>query len=89
MMNELALDKILDLTKKGFKVSFESAPEYPAFCKVLRIEVSKDDKHSVELIDISKVTLDVTQQSVDQLITRYLRKVEWEFAYAFERSKNE
>lgn len=88
-MSELALDKILDLTKKGFKVSFELAPEYPDFCKVLRIEVSKGDKHTVELMDISSVTLRVTGQSVDQLISRHLRKVEWEFAYAFERRNNE
>ena len=87
-MTELALDKVLDLAKKGFKVSFEQAPEYPSFCKVLRIEVSKGDKHSVELMDISKVTRDVTQMSTDQLISRHLRKVEWEFAYAFEKEDN-
>lgn len=87
-MTELALDKVLDLTKKGFKVSFEQAPEYPSFCRVLRIEVSKDDKHSIELMDISKVTRDVTQMTTDQLISRHLRKVEWEFTYAFEKEEN-
>ena len=87
-MTELALDKVLDLTKKGYKVSFEQAPEYPSFCKVLRIEVSKGDKHSVELMDISKVTRDVTQMTTDQLISRHLRKVEWEFMYAFEKEEN-
>ena len=85
-MGQKTFDMLLHLVGKGFTVSFSKAESFrPA--TVLRLELCKDDKHRVELIDISISRLP-NGITTDDIITRYLQRGEWIFENEFEREAN-
>lgn len=76
------LESILSLVGKGFTVKFSK----DVSCRpgqVLRIELRKGDNHHVQLVDISNQSVQVSRMSLDQMISHYIDKAEWEYNYDF------
>lgn len=76
------LEHILALVGKGYTVEFSKAKQHD-LATVLRIELRKGDNHHVQLVDISGLSVQVSGMSLDQMISRYLDKAEWEYNYDF------
>ena len=85
-MEQDILAQILQLTSAGYTVSLSQAEHFrPA--NVLRIELSKEDMHRVELVDISIQTSKALAMKVPYLVSRALSKADFNFRYDFEREK--
>jgi hypothetical protein len=74
------LESILSLAGKGYTVKFSRDASHR---QVLRIELSKGINHHVQLVDISNLSVQVSGMSLDQMISHYLDKAEWEYNYDF------
>ena len=85
-MQQRTFDMVLWLTTLGYEVGFRRSELFrPAH--VLEIHLRKGDNHVKQLVDISDTTVRVMRESVDELISRTLRRAEWEFEYEFEKEK--
>ena len=84
-MGQKTFDMILHLASKGYTVSFSKA-EYYRPATVLRLELCKEDKHQVRLVDISIKHLPYGMNT-DDLISKTLDMAELEFEYEFEKEK--
>lgn len=85
-MGQKTFDMILRLASKGYTVSFSKAEGFKP-STVLRLELRKKDKHQVRLVDISIKSLPYSMNT-DDLISKTLDMVEWEFEYEFEKERN-
>lgn len=74
------LESILSLAGKGFTIKFSKDTSHR---QVLRIELSKGNNHHVQLVDISNLSVQVYGMSLDQMISHYIDKAEWEYDYDF------
>ena len=74
------LESILSLAGKGYTVKFSRDASHR---QVLRIELAKGKNHHVELVDISSQSVQVYGLSLDQMISHYIDKAEWEYNYDF------
>lgn len=76
------LESILSLASKGYTVKFSKDASYRPG-QVLRIELAKGNNHHVQLVDISGLSVQVSGMSLDQMISHYIDKAEWEYNYDF------
>lgn len=82
MIVNATLESILSLAGKGYTVKFSK----DTLCRpgqVLRIELAKGNNHHVQLVDISSASVQVSRMSLDQMISHYIDKAEWEYNYDF------
>lgn len=87
MSDHIVFNQILHLVGKGYTVNLSKVNESysPA---ILRIDLSKDEHHHVELVDISIKTIAARNVTTDYVISSALSKAEWELDYYIEKEIN-